>query len=172
MTAIDIRPLIHSDIEAVAALARTIWQEAYAEIISQSQIDYMLEQRYNASRLAEELSLDGYWWDQAFVDGERVGFAACNLTGRPGEIKLDKLYVLPACQRNGVGGALITRVLDHGREAGCDTLILAVNKQNARAIAAYEKHGFHVRESVRVDIGGGFVMDDFIMARSIPQATS
>ncbi|SBT09766.1 Acetyltransferase (fragment) [Candidatus Propionivibrio aalborgensis] len=42
-----------------------------------------------------------------------------------------------------------------------------MNKQNVRAIAAYERKGFSVRESVCVNIGGGFVMDDFIMSRSI-----
>lgn len=166
-----IQPVLPADVDAVAALAREIWQAAYAGIIAQAQIDYMLEQRYNAPRLRDELATPGYWWDQVFVDGERVGFSSCYLTGVPGELKLDKLYVHPARQRGGVGGALIARVLERGREAGCDTLILAVNKQNARAIAAYQKHGFAVRDSVRVDIGGGFVMDDFIMARSIPQAT-
>lgn len=166
-----IQPVRPADVEAVAALAREIWQAAYADLIGQAQIDYMLDQRYNAPRLREELATSGYWWDQAFVDGERVGFASSYLTGVPGELKLDKLYVHPARQRGGVGGALIARVFEHGRAAGCDTLILAVNKGNARAIAAYEKHGFAVRDSVRVDIGGGFVMDDFIMARSIPQAT-
>ncbi|MBW7901191.1 MAG: GNAT family N-acetyltransferase [Rhodocyclaceae bacterium] len=165
-----IQPVRPVDVEAIAALAREIWQDAYAGIVAQAQIDYMLEQRYNAPRLLEELAKPGYWWDQAAVDGERIGFSSCHLTGAPGELKLDKLYVLPARQRGGVGGALIGRALEHGRAAGCDTLVLAVNKQNARAIAAYEKHGFAVRESVRVDIGGGFIMDDFIMARSIPQA--
>ena len=164
---VEIRPVTPAEVDAIAALARAIWQDAYAAIITQAQIDYMLEQRYNAPRLREELTQPGYWWDQAFVDGERVGFLSCLLTGAPGEIKLDKLYVLPQRQRGGVGGALIARALAHGREAGCDTLILAVNKGNARAIAAYQKHGFAVRESVRVDIGGGCVMDDFIMARSI-----
>jgi ribosomal protein S18 acetylase RimI-like enzyme len=42
-----------------------------------------------------------------------------------------------------------------------------VNKQNAQAIAAYRKNGFEVREAVRVEIGNGFVMDDFIMAKSL-----
>ena len=46
-------------------------------------------------------------------------------------------------------------------------MILAVNKQNSRAIAAYLKNGFAVREAVRVEIGNGFVMDDFIMAKSL-----
>jgi ribosomal protein S18 acetylase RimI-like enzyme len=163
----EIKPVRAADVEAIAALAREIWQSAYAEIISQAQIDYMLAQRYNAPRLLEELGKSGYWWDQAFVDGARVGFSSCCLTDVPGEIKLDKVYVHPSQQRSGIGGALIDGALAHGREAGCSTLILAVNKQNARAIAAYEKRGFAVREAVRVDIGGGFVMDDFIMARSI-----
>lgn len=165
-----IQPVRPADVDAIAALARVIWQSAYADIITPAQIDYMLDQRYNAPRLLGELESPGVWWDQAMVDGERAGFSSCCLAETPGELKLDKLYVHPARQRSGIGAALIGRVLDHGRAAGCDTLILAVNKQNARAIAAYAKSGFAVRESVRVDIGGGFVMDDFIMARSIPQA--
>jgi ribosomal protein S18 acetylase RimI-like enzyme len=163
----EIKPVRAADVEAIAALAREIWQSAYAGIISQAQIDYMLGQRYNATRLLEELEKPGYWWVQAFVDGVRVGFSSGYLTDVPGEIKLDKVYVHPAQQRGGIGGALIEAVMVHGREAGCSTLILAVNKQNAKAIAAYEKRGFAVRDAVRVDIGGGFVMDDFIMARSI-----
>lgn len=163
----DIRPVAPADVDAIAALARVIWQDAYADIISAAQIDYMLDQRYNAPRLLAELAKPGYWWDQACIDGERVGFLSCLLTDTPGEMKLDKLYVLPQRQRRGVGGALIARAVAHGLAAGCDTLILAVNKGNARAIAAYEKHGFAIRDGLRVDIGGGFVMDDFIMARSI-----
>ena len=169
---LQIQPVSVADVEAVAALAREIWQHAYAGIITPAQIDYMLAQRYNAARLCEELARPGCWWDQAFVDGVRVGFSSCYLTDVPGEIKLDKVYVHPAQQRSGIGGALIDGVIAHGRQAGCNTLILAVNKQNAKAIAAYEKRGFSVREAVRVDIGGGFVMDDFIMTRSIAQVPS
>jgi hypothetical protein len=45
--------------------------------------------------------------------------------------------------------------------------VLAVNKGNRSAIAAYLKNGFTVLESVVKDIGGGFVMDDHIMVRRI-----
>lgn len=167
---IAILPVRMADIDALARLAREIWQHAYAEVITQAQIDYMLSQRYAPERLAAELGSPDIWWDQAFAGDERVGFSSCLLTGVPGELKLDKLYVHPARQREGIGAALIERVFAHGRDHGCHTLILAVNKQNSKAIAAYEKSGFSVREAVRVDIGGGFVMDDFIMTRSIPGA--
>lgn len=164
---IAIAPVSANDVETIAALARVVWQDAYPAIITQAQIDYMLEQRYNAPQLRKELATPGLWWDRATVDGTLAGFAATQLTATPGEMKLDKLYVDPARQRLGLGGALIAHVAARARREGCATLILAVNKQNARAIAAYRKHGFTVRESVRVDIGGGFVMDDFIMERSV-----
>jgi ribosomal protein S18 acetylase RimI-like enzyme len=46
-------------------------------------------------------------------------------------------------------------------------LILSVNKRNTRALAAYRRNGFIITESVITDIGGGFVMDDYIMAKDL-----
>ena len=164
---VQISPVISPDVDAIAALARLVWQDAYADIIPQAQIDYMLGQRYNASQLCEELATPEIWWDKATVDGRLAAFASTLPCAVPGERKLDKLYVDPARQRLGLGGRLITHVAERARARGCSTLILAVNKRNERAIAAYTKHGFAVREAVCVDIGNDFVMDDFIMAKSL-----
>ncbi len=161
-----IAPVAPADVESVIALARLVWQQTYPGIITQEQIDFMLEQRYSRQRLLEELTMPQVWWDQASVDGQLAGFSSCMVTGG-GEMKLDKLYVGPARQRSGIGARLIDQVVSHARTAGCQTLILAVNKRNERAIAAYGKQGFAIRESVCVDIGNGFLMDDFIMARSL-----
>jgi hypothetical protein len=81
-------------------------------------------------------------------------------------MKLDKLYVDPAAAAPGHRCPLIEHVSAAVR-CRLQALILAVNKRNERAIAAYRRHGFAVRESVCVDIGHGFVMDDFIMAKSL-----
>jgi ribosomal protein S18 acetylase RimI-like enzyme len=45
--------------------------------------------------------------------------------------------------------------------------VLAVNKSNRSAISAYLKHGFRVGDAVVKDIGGGFVMDDYIMVKPL-----
>ena len=164
---VHIRPVAREEATAIAALAKRVWQEAYLDIIGQAQIDYMLEQRYNTPRLLEELARPDIWWDQAFVGAKRLGFASVQATDTPGEFKLDKLYVHPEAQRQGIGSALLQHTLARVRGKGGKTLILAVNKNNAPAIAAYRKNGFALRESVCVDIGNGFVMDDFIMARSL-----
>ena len=48
-----------------------------------------------------------------------------------------------------------------------DLPAISVNKRNARAIAAYQRNGFVIADSVVTDIGSGFVMDDYIMAKEL-----
>ena len=167
-----ITPLSTADVDSIAALARRIWQQTYLGIISQAQIDFMLEQRYHRQRLLDELTMPDIWWDQLHVDGQLAGFSSCLRIAGGKEMKLDKIYVDPGRQRLGLGARLIEHAAGRALALGCCTLILAVNKRNQAAIAAYRKHGFAVRESVCVDIGQGFVMDDFIMARSLLMHTA
>ena len=82
-----------------------------------------------------------------------------------------RLCLRPACLAvapcRGVGRRLIATTEARARAQRCSTLILNVNKNNVRAIRAYEKNGFVIREAVVVDIGSGFVMDDFVMAKPL-----
>ena len=160
-----IDPVAPADIERLAALAREIWIAHYSSIITPAQIDYMLEQRYAAAVVREELKRDDLWWDKLAVNGVMAGFSSYFLVER--DMKLDKLYVHPAHQRCGHGGRLIERALQRARERSCATLLLAVNKNNRQAISAYLKHGFRIGQSVVKDIGGGFVMDDYIMVKDV-----
>jgi diamine N-acetyltransferase len=45
--------------------------------------------------------------------------------------------------------------------------VLRVNRQNQQAIDAYLKHGFTVATLIVEDIGGGFVMDDYVMVKAL-----
>jgi ribosomal protein S18 acetylase RimI-like enzyme len=164
---LSIAPLAAADIEPLRALAHAIWHAHYPGIISREQIDYMLAQRYSPEVIAAELARPDCWWRLARLGGEPVAFASCALDTAPRAMKLDKLYVLPERQRGGIGGALLEQVLGIARQTGCERLWLAVNKNNAGAIAAYRRHGFAIRASVVKDIGGGFVMDDYIMERPV-----
>jgi ribosomal protein S18 acetylase RimI-like enzyme len=161
---LEIRALEPHEAEAVGRLAREIWLAHYAAIISGEQIEYMLAQRYRPDVIRAELATGEVFWDVLRAGGAMAGFSSYFPSGNPGEMKLDKLYVRPSCQRRGYGGLLIVRAAQVARERGCTRLVLQVNKRNAAAIAAYRKHGFRVVDSVVKDIGGGFVMDDYIMA--------
>lgn len=152
------------DVEKISALAAEVWWHHYPSIIGAAQIEYMLRQRYDPGLIRSELLRDDVWWDKLTVNGALIAFASCLRSGAA-TMKLDKLYVHPLHQRRGYGGMLIANACRRAREQGCLEIVLAVNKRNASAIGAYTKHGFRVVESVVKDIGGGFVMDDYVMAR-------
>ena len=85
----------------------------------------------------------------------------------PDECKLDKLYVRHDARRRGFGSRLLDHVEREARALGAARLWLQVNRNNAQAIAAYRRNGFDVAREVVVDIGGGFVMDDFVMSKDL-----
>ena len=162
---VEIRPVTPPDVPAIAALAREIWQATYPGIITQEQIDFMLEQRYGHERLYDDLEDLHKWLDQAFHGDRRVGFAFSEIY--KDEFKLDKLYIHPDVQRQGVGGQLIAHVAERAKKQGYRCVILQVNKRNVNAINSYKKYGFAVREATVDDIGHGYVMDDFVMEKKL-----
>ena len=162
----DIRLAREADLPEIATLAGVIWRTAYPGIISREQIEYMLARMYAVEEMARQAG-QGTVFLRLLAGDELVGFAAHSPTANPAERKLDKLYLHPDHQRHGHGGRLLRHVMNEARVLGCTSLMLTVNKGNTKAIAAYEKNGFGIRESVVADIGGGFVMDDYVMARPL-----
>ncbi len=162
-----IRPLLDAEVPVLCALAREIWRTHYPGIISEAQIEYMLEERYNESLIRDELVRPEWWWDVLLLDGQMTGYVSYFPTDVAGEIKIDKLYVHPRAHRQGYGGRLIDHVAAFAARRGCQRLTLAVNRHNHSAIAAYHKHGFTIAETSVREIGGGFLMDDYIMTKPV-----
>ncbi len=156
-----IAPLATADIDAVCRLARTIWQRTYPALISQDQIDLMLADRYAPAALRAQFDDPLHAWRVAWLADEIAGFAHAVLDGS--DCKLDKLYIHPDSQRQGIGNALLRAIQNWSRQHGARRLWLQVNRGNAPAIAAYEKYGFRIVESRVFEIGNGFVMDDYVM---------
>ena len=162
-----LRSATAADIPAVQRLAERTWRAHYPAILSAAQIDYMLARGY--ARPALERFIDGPASGIELADSGATlaGFAAWLLVPEQQETKLDKLYVDPDRQRSGIGGALIRVVEQRARDLGARGVILNVNRYNTSAQAAYARAGFTVRDAVVVDIGEGFVMDDYVMARPL-----
>jgi tRNA C32,U32 (ribose-2'-O)-methylase TrmJ len=61
----------------------------------------------------------------------------------------------------------LRRVEARARAQGRSHLVLRVNRHNPTAIAAYRKYGFVIARELQEDIGGGFVMDDYVMIKPL-----
>jgi GNAT superfamily N-acetyltransferase len=152
---------------AISDLAGVIWRACYPGIITHEQIDYMLARMYSLDVLRDEIRSQGIRYDQLLVDGKPAGFASYGPTSEPGVVKLHKLYLLPEMQGRGLGSRLLQHVEREVRAGAGRRLILSVNKRNTKAITAYQRNGFVIAETVVTDIGGGFVMDDYVMAKEL-----
>ncbi len=162
-----IRACQAADLATLAKLAQLIWQQHYPAIISQAQIDYMLAQRYAVPALQAEIGTAGHWLDGLWLAECMSGFVNYFLLADPAVMKLDKLYLHPEWHGKGLGSLLLQYVAARARQQGCTTLQLAVNKRNRLAIRAYQRNGFSIVESMTQDIGGGFVMDDYLLQRAL-----
>ena len=160
-----LRPLAAEDVDAVCALARTVWQATYPALISQAQIDAMLADRYSPQRIRAQLGDSRQAWWVALQGAVPAGIAHVLLEGV--RCKLDKLYVHPDHQRQGIGAALLHAGADWARAHQARHLWLQVNRGNAQAIRAYEKYGYKIVQSRVFDIGDGFVMDDHVMEKRL-----
>ncbi len=164
---VEIRRAVPGDAVELGDLARRVWRTCFRGMISDAQLEYMLGQRYERDVLTATLGREWPGFELLSVDGVLTAFAAHGPSDEPGIWKLHQLYVDPERQKQGLAGRLLGHVEAAAREHGCGALLLTVNRENARARAVYEHRGFSVREAARFDIGGGFVMDDFVMVKTL-----
>jgi len=157
---LHIRAADVNDIATIREIATITWPVAYGSYISKAQLDYMLDMMYSDNSLLDQMN-KGHQFYIAEHDGEAIGFASVSKEAN-NTCKLNKLYVLPTAQKTGAGKSLLFKTIDYATSHSTNCLYLQVNKQN-NAQHFYSKHGFRVREAAVLDIGGGFVMDDYIM---------
>jgi len=130
-------------------------------MLSKGQIDYMLKMMYSADVLRKELA-DGAVWELIVAGNRTCGYLSY-LQADDNSVKLSKIYIMREFRGRAIVTVALNRVKDYAALNGWDYVFLTVNRNNRRAIRAYEKNGFVIADSVVVDIGGGFVMDDYIM---------
>lgn len=155
-----VRHATAADIPLIRELCFQVWPQTYASLLTQAQIDFMLEWMYSENSLQQQLQ-EGVVYLLCYDGSRAVGFAAYVDRGK-GLCKLEKLYVLLDQQGKGTGRFLVDHISEAAHARGNNVLQLQVNKNNA-AKRFYEKLGFIIAKEAVFDIGNGFVMDDYVM---------
>ncbi|MDL2219424.1 GNAT family N-acetyltransferase [Ruminococcaceae bacterium OttesenSCG-928-O06] len=162
-----------AQIEKTAAIASEIWHECYAELLGVAQIDYMVDKFQSVPALTAAIAEDGYEYYlvclPACQEGEDAGEAIgyIGLQSKDGMLLLSKLYLLAAHRHRGYTSEVLRFVEARGRALACRSVWLTVNRQNTQAIAVYNKAGFANTRQQVADIGGGYVMDDYIFEKPL-----
>ena len=143
-------------------LAYKIWPSTYGEILSKIQLDYMLDKFYNLNYLQNQLE-NGQHFILISNENVIVGFASYEFNfENSNKTKVHKIYVLPEIQGKGVGKILMDFIKNKAVEKTNSGLLLNVNRFN-KAIIFYEKYGFINVSLIDIEIGNGYLMQDYIL---------
>lgn len=141
----DMQPYDRAAVEAIDTTFET--SSIYDVVVTPQRIDLVLRllpaplfKRYPIS----DVFAGWAQWTTGFVadDGGVVGFAAVEYESWHARLVLWHLYVAPERRREGVGGALLARVEEHGKELGAKRVWLETSNLNVPGIAAYTRMGF------------------------------
>jgi len=152
------------NIHLVPQLANEIWNVSYKDIISQEQIDYMLDLMYSPEKIKENL-LNGEHWKILKADNLPVGYI--HYKEEDDKVFLSKIYLIQDEKYKGLGQALLNEVIQFALDQKKNSIYLTVNKNNAKAIRFYDKNNFKNMKSETFDIGNGYIMDDFIFEKDL-----
>ncbi len=154
-------------IKLLADIAYEIWHEYFGIIISESQIDYMVEKFQSEKAITEQIQSLGYEYFLFYPEDEPIGYTGIRPEPENKALFLSKLYVKKEYRSKGYASKAFEFLNGYCKEHGLTYIYLTVNRHNDDTINIYKKKGFYVTEERCADIGGGFVMDDYIMRLDI-----
>ena len=145
------------DIPLIQEIAEEAWRPTYGHILTEEQTLYMIPMMYNTELISSQIHL----FSLLEIEGKAIGYCAFEKTSET-DGKLHKLYLRPSVKQKGAGSFIIEQISQQARFMGLTSIYLNVNKHNS-AVAFYLKKGFIKDREMILDIGNGYVMDDYVM---------
>ena len=156
-----------ADFTDVRAIANEVWPKTYGSILSQAQLDYMMDMMYSVEALQMQANEKNHHFILAKANNVSVGFASYEFEANTTDkTKIHKIYVLSSQQGKGTGKILLDFIANEAKSQNNSAVFLNVNKYNS-AQFFYKKLGFEITEEVVIDIGHGYIMDDYVMEKKI-----
>ncbi|WP_029269693.1 GNAT family N-acetyltransferase [Flavobacterium sp. KJJ] len=156
-----------ANLKTIQEIAHLTWPLTYGEILSKEQLDYMLNLIYSDEALKTQFEKKEQLFYLILDDETTVGFIGIEHNYKNGFVtRIHKIYLLPETQGKGIGKKVIAEIEKLAFEKKSIALSLNVNRFN-NALRFYQKLGFEVTDEVNIDIGNGFLMEDYVMEKRL-----
>lgn len=153
--------------KSIRTIAEIVWPVTYEAILSKEQLDYMFEMMYSIKSLQEQSSVKNHQFIIAYENETPLGFASFEFNcDESNKTKVHKIYILPNLQGKGIGRKIIDFISNEALKQNNEAVYLNVNRYN-NARFFYEKIGFKIVDEVDIEIGNGYLMEDYVMEKEI-----
>ena len=164
---LSFKKVTETDLPEIERLAREIWPVCYKEIITSAQLNYMLDNFYSQDELGKQMLEAKHTFVLVVENEKSIGYLSyTTIHETNGALHLNKIYLIPQQQGKGLGKQMLQFAETSVKELGATALELNVNKYN-KALHFYNHNGYTLKEETVIDIGNGFVMDDFILIKNL-----
>lgn len=160
---ISLVPVGKDQIGRLAEMASAIWHEYFPCILTEEQIDYMVDKFQSERAVTDQIENGGYRYFFITYWGNRIGYTA--LKPEQKTLFISKVYLSVEYRGKGLGTLAVKEIFRLYSDEGFHSAYLTVNKLNAKAIKTYERNGFTKVREQKADIGNGFYMDDYVMEK-------
>jgi ribosomal protein S18 acetylase RimI-like enzyme len=146
------------DLDRIIDLAKLTWFETYREILSIDQSNFMFNNMYNKICLIENMNSGNEFY--ILSENKDIGFMEVILYDDV--VKISKIYINPSYQKKGFGKKLIDKAIEITKSNNKSRITLNVNRHN-NAKFFYLKNNFKIIKEIDIEIGNGYLMEDYIM---------
>ena len=162
-----IRKATLDDISLINELAWIVFPHTYKELLTEGQIEYMMDWMYSETNLRKQMTEDGHIYFIAYKDEEPAGYLSIQPEGEH-TYHLQKIYVLPHFQGMKLGKLLFNHAIKAIKELHPEPcqMRLNVNREN-KAVTFYQRMGMVKVDEGDFPIGNGYYMNDYIMGLDI-----
>lgn len=137
---VEIRPARPGEGAAVSRLMQAIWHHTYDPILDPATVEAITSVWHAPERFERQIASPGLVFLVAEQKGRLVGHSAGRRLAKEDAILLERLYVAPFAQRQGIGQRLLKAVIE--RLPPSRSVRLRVAAENVQAVRFYERLGF------------------------------
>ena len=152
-------------IHEISKLAEEIWFDCYISIYSPQQIAYMLEKSVSDKNITFQVKYDHYYYYIIQYDNINVGYVSFKFMQN--SMFLNNIYIKKLYRGKGIALYTINFLTDVCNAKEQKSIWLTVNINSRDTIAKYLSMGFKTMRSQKVNIGNGYIIDEFIMQKEL-----
>lgn len=170
--AITMKKCGSGDLAELLAIGIETFTDTFAAHNTPEDLQAYLDKAYDPEKMKAELATEGSTFWFLYADDELAGYLKFNVDAAMTEamgsdsLEVERIYILPAFKRRGLGKYLIDKVIEIARTQGKTSIWLGVWEHNVNAIAFYKKMGF-VHTGSHSFFMGDDEQTDFIMTKQL-----